>query len=89
MNDEAAKLAFAALLTELRRAHDLHPLWPTDPYRVLAIIGEELGEAQQAALDATYHGQPWSRYEVELVQVGAMVLRALMNSHASPSCVQP
>jgi len=42
--------ALELILTELRKAEEKHPGWPTDPCRRMMIIAEESGEAVQAVL---------------------------------------
>ena len=76
--EHQAKLT-EAVFAELRRAESLHPAWPDDPFRGLAIVGEEFGEAQQAALDASYGRGTWQQYRTELIQLAAMSLRLLWN----------
>lgn len=69
----------ADVFIELQRAEKLHPQWPKNVFEQLAIVGEEYGEAQQAALDMNYKGAPIARYREELVQLAAMSLRILFN----------
>lgn len=64
---------------ELVRAEVLHPVWPKDIVHATAIMVEEAGEAIQAALDLTYDGGSVEHLMEELVQTGAMCVRALMN----------
>ena len=42
------------------------------PY--LAILGEEVGEANQAAVKATFEDGKWSDYRKELIQVAAVAV---------------
>ncbi len=42
------------------------------PFKMLAILGEEKGEADKAALDGN-----WANYEEELIQVAAVAIRAI------------
>jgi len=64
---------------ELENAERKFPNFPTDPVHAAAIVGEETGELTQAALQFTYeHGNYAALYK-EAVQVGAMVLRFLLN----------
>lgn len=44
------------------------------PFTFLAVLGEEVGEANQAALKATSEGKEWSSYRAELVQVAAVAV---------------
>lgn len=64
---------------ELRRAEATFPGWPDNAFEGLAIVGEELGEAQKAALDATYGRGSWKSYHKELIHLAAMSLRILFN----------
>lgn len=48
-----------------------------DPYIWLAVLGEEVGEANQAALQATFGGKTWADYRAELVHVAAVAVAAL------------
>ena len=67
-----------AVLGEVCRVQRQHPNWPEDVFKQLAIIGEEFGEAQQAALKAE-DGQGDKRLvEIEVEQVAAMALRFLI-----------
>ncbi len=78
----------ADVFDELRRAEAKHPGWPSDPFVALAIVGEEFGEAQQAALDYAYHGGARAAYYGELVQLAAMALRILFNTSKEPTDAQ-
>jgi len=73
--------AMCAILVELARAERVHPEWPTDPIHQVAIMAEEAGEAVQAANNLVHHGKANSAFllRCELVQTGAMALRALIN----------
>lgn len=68
-----------SILVELHLAERLYPTWPADPVHAAAIVTEEAGEALQAANNARWHGGPMSAMEAELVQTGAMAVRALKN----------
>jgi hypothetical protein len=68
-----------AVFDELRRAEELHPGWPENVFEQMAIIGEEFGEMQQAAIDFKYHRGRQRRLYEEAVQVAAMSLRFLFN----------
>ena len=67
------------LLAEVARAMDLHPVWPKDLIHQVAIVAEESGEAVQAALNHVYHGKSIDLVREELIQTGAMCIRALVN----------
>ena len=40
----------------------------------LAVLGEEVGEANQAALKAHFGGKEWAHYREELIQVAAVAV---------------
>ena len=70
------------LLAEVCRATELHPVWPKDLIHQVAIVAEESGEAIQAALNHVYHGDCLEKVRTELIQTGAMCIRALVNLEA-------
>jgi NTP pyrophosphatase (non-canonical NTP hydrolase) len=70
--------AIKAIVAELDRAQIKFPNYPADPIHAAAIIVEEAGELQQAALQATYENGSIIKMEREAVQVGAMALRFLI-----------
>lgn len=45
-----------------------------NPFTWLAILGEEVGEANQAALQATFGGMAWADYRKELIEVAAVAV---------------
>ena len=47
------------------------------PFVWLAILGEEKGEADKAALEAVYEQDPWSNYRNELIHTAAVALAAI------------
>ncbi len=67
------------ILEELQKAEKKHPHWPKDKIHAVGIMVEEAGESMQAALDFTYSGGEIEKLRHELVQTGAMAVRALMN----------
>lgn len=67
------------LIYELVRAVIKHPKWPTDAIHASAILNEEAGELTQAAIDFHFSGEGREHMREEAIQVGAMVLRFLMN----------
>lgn len=79
------KMAIDLIEAELERAERLHPQWPEDRVYQAAIVAEEAGEALQAALNMRredYHHEIVGgvmALQDELVQTGAMALRALIN----------
>lgn len=44
------------------------------PFTYLAVLGEEVGEANQAAVQSVYGGKNWSDYRTELVHVAAVAV---------------
>ena len=81
-------IVFAKIFTEVSRAEALYPIWPAPEQRgdhvwAAAIVGEESGELQKAALNWQAH-QRGSVEDMrdEAVQVGAMAIRFLLNLDA-------
>jgi NTP pyrophosphatase (non-canonical NTP hydrolase) len=64
---------------ELRKAEEKFPGWPDDPVHGAAIVAEEAGELQKAALDF-YYGRHLSADEMkkEAAQTAAMGIRFLL-----------
>jgi hypothetical protein len=80
LSDERVGNAVNDLLIELIRAESLHPIWPEDVVHQVAIVVEEAGEAMRAALRSYYNeGGTIEQVRTELIQVGAMAIRALIN----------
>ena len=86
------------IIVELSSAEAKHPGWPDDLIHAVGIITEEVGEAMQDAIDLTYwkysptpgaggedeyRASRLNDLRGELVQVGAMAIRALMNLPSS------
>ena len=69
----------SGIIDECIRATKLHPEWPSDPVHASAILNEEVGELTKAVLDWVYHGGDFAELETEAIQVGAMVVRFLVN----------
>lgn len=65
------------ILRELERAEKLHPTWPMATLDQTAIMVEEAGEALRAALNYKYHGGSIDEVRTEIIQTGAMAIRAL------------
>lgn len=67
----------SAVYTELTRAVDKFPTWPTDPLHALAILGEEFGELTKDVLQMAYEPGKSSAEQVrtEAIQTAAMALR--------------
>lgn len=84
LEDERVTAAQDAILIELARAEQIHPVWPADVLHQVAILQEEVGEAQMAANDSVYGAEHLRKTKIyglrrELVQVGAMAIRCLIN----------
>lgn len=63
-----------ALHEEVTRSSRIHPIFPTDPYRRLRILVEEVGEIAKASDPATID---YNNLRTELIQVGATIFRWL------------
>ncbi len=73
----AAVSEFMQLMQEeLNSAEEKFPWWPDDIVHGVAIMGEEAGEAVQAALAVVYDRKTVMPLERELIQTAAMALRA-------------
>lgn len=72
-----------AIVSEMARAQEKFPEWPTDPVHAAAILGEEFGELQQAILEVMYEPSKSTRDHVrtEAIQTAAMTLRFLLSLH--------
>ena len=82
--------------TELDRATEKFPTWPSDPFHALAVLGEEYGELNQAVLQFTYEPGKATMADIkaEAVQTAAMAARFLMSVYeydyvTSDSLLQP
>lgn len=69
------------ILSELARAMQKFPTWPTDPLHALAVLGEEYGELNKAMLQLTYEPHKTSMKEVQMeaIQTAAMAIRLVMS----------
>ncbi len=78
----------AMLFEALKKAEAKFPGWPVDPVHGTAILGEEAGEAVQAALDY-YYGrvETLDALKKELAQTGAMAIRMLLFLEDQPAVV--
>lgn len=79
MEDKIDRI-YEDMLEELAEAEAQHPDWPVDPVRACSILVEEAGEAVKEANDISI-GTGGSREKLrrELIQTGAMAIRALAN----------
>lgn len=68
------------MLEELAEAESQHPDWPNDPVWACSILVEEAGEAVKEANDISIgQGGSLEKLRRELIQTGAMAIRALAN----------
>jgi len=72
--------AVELILLALDHAEEKHPYWPEDAIHAAAVVAEESGELQQAALQFTYDRHTPAAMLTEAAQVGAMAVRFLMHS---------
>jgi len=82
--DEIHAAFHMAVSEELRRADEKHAD-AADLYEMLAILGEEFGELQQAVLDYDYHGGDRNAILKEVIQVGAMAAKTFRFVHLHPA----
>jgi hypothetical protein len=67
------------LFDEAEKAEEKFPGWPTDPIHGAAIVAEEAGELQKAALDFFYgRHEGMDEMKKEAAQTAAMGLRFLL-----------
>jgi hypothetical protein len=87
----------AAILLELRKAEEKHPIWPTseenfdgqpipkgDFVHAAAIVVEEAGELIRASLQFAWESGRYYEMHKEAIQVGAMSIRFLNNAPEMP-----
>ena len=67
------------ILVELARAEQLHPVWPADTLRQVAIMTGEAGETLQAGLHLAEGRGTLEDIKREAIQTGAMAVRLLMH----------
>jgi len=70
------------VLTELEKAVQKYPSWPTDAMHAIGPFNEEAGELNQALLQRVY--EPWKNADCdqvrkEAIQAAAMAIRFLMS----------
>ena len=64
---------------EVEKAERKFPWWPDDPIHAAAIVVEEAGELQQAALQFCYEDGTLEKMEKEALHTAAMAHRFLQN----------
>lgn len=79
LSDDRVEKAVRQILIELIRAENLHPVWPEDTLRQVAIMAGEAGEALQAGLHYAEGRGSIQAIRDEIIQAGAMSIRALIN----------
>jgi hypothetical protein len=78
LNSELDRLRkYAPIETELKRAKKIHPNFPEDRFKQLAIMNEESGEVTKAVLDNHFGGGSLKDIKLELIQTAAMCMRML------------
>ncbi|MAK54683.1 MAG: hypothetical protein CML17_02325 [Pusillimonas sp.] len=72
---------FGDIEDELANALNKFPTWPTDPIHAKAVLGEEVGELEQAILECVYEPHKSTKADVraEAIQVAAMAVRFLIS----------
>ena len=73
------------ILKELERAETIHPFYPIDPFKQLAIMQEEAGEVTKAILDWQDGKDTVKHVREELIQTAAMCMRMLKNLNEFPA----
>lgn len=67
------------VLREIDKAAAKFPTWPSRAVDAAAIVAEECGELQRAALQATYEGGTIEAVRKEALQTAAMAIQFLAN----------
>lgn len=70
--------ALVNIQTELDRAREIHPDWPSDYIYQAAIVQEESGELMRAALQYELENASKNAMQTEAVQTAAMALRFIL-----------
>ena len=68
---------------ELVRATAKFPTWPNDPIHAMAVVNEEIGELNQAVLQAVYEDGEFEPVYQEAIQSAAMLFRFLDSLYKS------
>lgn len=64
------------VLSEYQSAHERHPEFPSNPFAMMCIVSEELGEATQALNDLIHHkAGTINDVMIELMQTAAVCMR--------------
>ena len=96
--DQPTQDVIVAVLSELLRAEEKHPMWPVelseevivhgDFVHAAAIVAEESGELIRAALNFSYEGGAYEDMRKECIQTAAMCIRFLKNMPVLPPKVK-
>lgn len=80
LNSELERLQkYSDIDSELRRAKEKHPNFPTDIFQQLAIMQEEAGEVTKAINDFVLGADTIEHVREEITQTAAMCVRMLEN----------
>lgn len=79
LREASAGAQWQPIEQELAKATAKFPTWPVRGIDAAAIVAEECGELQQAALQATYEGGSVEAVRKEAVQTVAMAMQFLLN----------
>lgn len=74
------EILYEDILEELERAEAKFPKWPVDPLHAIGVLNEEIGELNQAVLQAVYEPvgiDSFVHVEEEAIQAAAMLFRFL------------
>lgn len=88
-NEEISLRIFEDLTRERQRQNRLFPNQRHSPLEWLSLLGEEVGEACQAANQAHWGREDWNNYRTEVVQVVSVGIAALICLDLYGPPVQP
>lgn len=71
--------AVGDVFAELQRAETIHPGWPANAFCGLTIIGEEYGEACQAAIESHFRDADPDLIYSEVLSIAATAMRWAMD----------
>jgi hypothetical protein len=69
------------VISEVDRATEKFPTWPTDALHAVGVVAEEMGELQKEVMQLTYEPHKSTKASVrkEAVQLAAMAIRFMMS----------
>lgn len=72
---------YAEVISEVEKAEEKFPKWPTDPIHALVILMEEVGELNKDVLQMVYepHKTNEAKIREEAIQSAAMAMRFLFS----------